>query len=226
LAFLDLLLDASDDGRVLSDADIREEVDTFMFEGHDTTAANLCWTVFCLASNPKAMIKVQEELDGIFGHARSRDITKDDLAQMKYLDCCIKESLRLFPSVPLFARYIKQDIPLDDGRKIPAGANAVIVSFFLHRDKTRFPDPEEFQPSRFFPENAVGRHPYSYVPFSAGPRNCIGQKFAVMEEKVVLAKLFLNFSFEACDNIENMRVVPDLILRPKDGIIVKMTQRD
>jgi cytochrome P450 len=99
------------------------------------------------------------------------------MAQMKYLDCCIKESLRLFPSVPLFARQIKQDIPLDDGRRIPAGTQAIIFTYFLHRDEKYFPNPEEFQPSRFFPENSTGRNPYAYVPFSAGPRNCIGKTF-------------------------------------------------
>lgn len=105
----DLLLETSEDGRPLSNRSIREEVDTFMFEGHDTTAANMSFTLFLLASHPEVQKLVQEELDDIFGDDQERPIHMDDLAKMKYLESCIKESLRLYPSVPFISRTLKED---------------------------------------------------------------------------------------------------------------------
>ncbi|KAJ6668615.1 hypothetical protein lerEdw1_012097 [Lerista edwardsae] len=172
-AFLDMLLTSTDeDGNKLSYVGIREEVDTFMFEGHDTTAAALSWCIHLLANNPETQIKLHRELDEVFGDS-DRHITMDDLKQLRYLDCVIKEALRLFPSVPFFARSLKEDCYIR-GFKVPKGADALIVPYALHRDPSSFPEPEEFRPERFFPENSAGRHPYAYVPFSAGPRNCIG----------------------------------------------------
>ncbi|CAL8091231.1 unnamed protein product [Orchesella dallaii] len=224
-AFLDLLLDASENGNVLTDADISEEVDTFMFEGHDTTAANLGWTTMLLAAHPECQKKVHEELDEIFKDDPTRDVTTADVSKMKYLECCVKESLRLYPSVPLIMRQIDHDIKLGNGKVMPQGATAFIVIYFNHRDPAHFPEPLKFNPERFSIENSTKRHPYAYVPFSAGPRNCIGQKFALLEEKVVLAKLFRTYSMEVTEKMEDVIPVPDVILRPKNGVNVAIRKR-
>jgi len=175
LAFLDLLLESSQGGTVLSDRDIREEVDTFMFEGHDTTATNMSFTLWLLASHPEVQARCVEELEAIFEGDQERPATSQDLAAMKYLDTCLKESLRLYQSVPIISRILGEDLEVD-GMFIPANTNAILFPFLLHRDPKTFPDPNRFDPERFSLENQQGRHPYSYVPFSAGPRNCIGQK--------------------------------------------------
>ncbi|XP_041641434.1 cytochrome P450 4V2 [Cheilinus undulatus] len=223
-AFLDMLLKTVDDeGNGMSHQDIQEEVDTFMFEGHDTTAASMNWAVHLLGSHPEVHRKVQQELDEVFGTS-DRPATSEDLKKLKYLDCVIKEALRLYPSVPFFARFIREDCHIN-GYKVPKGANAVIITYALHRDPRYFPDPEEFRPDRFLPENSVGRPPYAYIPFSAGLRNCIGQKFALMEEKVILASILRNFNVEACQTREELRPVGELILRPERGILIKLERR-
>ncbi|XP_061440380.1 cytochrome P450 4V2 [Rhineura floridana] len=224
-AFLDMLLNAiDDDGNKLSYLDIREEVDTFMFEGHDTTAAAMNWAIYLLASHPEAQRKVHSELDEVFGDS-DRHITMDDLKELRYLDCVIKEALRLFPSVPLLARTLSEECYIR-GFKIPKGINAIIVPYAVHREPDVFPEPEEFRPERFFPENAAGRHPYAYVPFSAGPRNCIGQRFAQMEEKTVLATILRHFRVESVQKRDQLGPVGELILRPSQGIWIQLKRRE
>ncbi|NXP16706.1 CP4V2 protein, partial [Scytalopus superciliaris] len=223
-AFLDMLLSATDDeGKKLSYRDIREEVDTFMFEGHDTTAAAMNWVLYLLGHNPEVQKKVHRELDEVFDNTE-RPVTTDDLKQLRYLECVVKEALRLFPSVPMFARTLREDCCIG-GYQIPKGSNVLVLTYVLHRDPEIFPDPEEFRPERFFPENSKGRHPYAYVPFSAGPRNCIGQRFAQMEEKTLLALILRRFWVESCQKPEELRIVGELILRPNNGIWIKLKRR-
>ncbi|XP_069545296.1 cytochrome P450 4V8 [Brachyistius frenatus] len=223
-AFLDMLLKTTyEDGSKMSHQDIQEEVDTFMFRGHDTTAASMNWILHLLGSHPEAHGKVQQELQEVFGTS-DRPMNTDDLKKLKYLECVIKEALRLFPSVPFFARSIGEDCYINSF-KVPKGANAIIITYALHRDPRYFPKPEEFRPERFLPENSVGRPPYAYIPFSAGLRNCIGQRFALMEEKVVVASILRNFNIEACQTREELRPLGELILRPEKGIWIKLEKR-
>ncbi|KAM9770202.1 cytochrome P450 4V8 [Menidia menidia] len=223
-AFLDMLLKTTDEeGNNLTHEDIQEEVDTFMFEGHDTTAASMNWALHLMGSHPEVQKKVHQELQEVFGES-DRPINTEDLKKLKYLECVIKEALRLFPSVPFFARSLCDDCHIK-GFNIPKGTNVIIITYALHRDPRYFPEPEEFRPDRFLPENSAGRPPYAYVPFSAGLRNCIGQRFALMEEKVVLASILRNFSVEACQGREDLRPVGELILRPEQGITIKLEKR-
>ncbi len=194
-----------------------------MFEGHDTTAANMAWTLHLLAKNPDIQKRAQEELDEIFESDPKRGATAEDLANMKYLERCIKEGLRLYPSVPLMSRTLHEEATVE-GKTVPAGTNVILMNYILHRDPKHFPDPEKFDPDRFLPENSRGRHPYSYVPFSAGPRNCIGQKFASMEEKIVISSVLRNFDMTTTTN--NVTAIPELILRPKNGVPIKLTPRE
>ncbi|KAE8746742.1 Cytochrome P450 CYP4c [Frankliniella occidentalis] len=224
LAFLDLLIEASQGGAVLSDDDIREEVDTFMFEGHDTTSAAISWCLFLIGCDPHVQRQVHAELDDIFADDPGRGVTMKDLAEMKYLECCIKEALRLYPSVPAFARSLREDTQIGP-YTVPAGTTAMLVIYMLHRNAEVFPEPEVFDPDRFLPDNCVGRHPFAYVPFSAGPRNCIGQKFALLEEKSVLSALFRRLRFESLDRREDLTLHGELIIRPKDGLRVRAHRR-
>ncbi|XP_068215979.1 cytochrome P450 4c3-like isoform X3 [Palaemon carinicauda] len=223
LAFLDLLLDASESDPTITDEDIREEVDTFMFEGHDTTAAAINWSLYLLGCYPDIQARVHEEIDAVFGND-NRPVTMNDLRALKYTENCIKEALRLFPSVPFIGRELREEAVIDNYR-IPVGTTVLIITFRLHRDPEQFPNPEVFDPDRFLPENILNRHPYAYVPFSAGPRNCIGQKFALMEEKIVLSSILRKFRVESCTRREDLKLLGELILRPEDGNTLKLFPR-
>ncbi|KAE8738718.1 Cytochrome P450 CYP4 [Frankliniella occidentalis] len=222
-AFLDLLLDAREAGAQLSDEDLREEVDTFMFEGHDTTTAGLCWAVFLLGSHPHIQDTAAEELEHIF-QGSDRAPTVRDLQEMKYLERVIKETLRLFPSVPFIGRKLFQDVDFG-GYKVPAGCMINIPIYHIHRNPKQWPSPHAFDPDNFLPNRVAERHPYSYVPFSAGPRNCIGQKFALMEEKTVLSYILRYYKIQAVETMEDLTLMIDLILRPESGIKVRLEPR-
>ncbi|KAL1448337.1 hypothetical protein MTO96_044092 [Rhipicephalus appendiculatus] len=100
-----------------------------------------------------------------------------------------------------------------------------VAAYFLHRDPEVFPKPEEFHPERFFPENSKGRHPFAYAPFSAGPRNCIGQKFALAEEKIVIGNILRRFTIKSLDQRDQVEIVTEMVLRPRSGLRIKFTPR-
>ncbi|RXG69180.1 putative inactive cytochrome P450 family member 4Z2 [Armadillidium vulgare] len=143
LAFLDLLLEYSDEYEALSDEDIREEVDTFMFAGHDTTAAAINWTLYLLGKHHEIQDKVYEEIESIFGNSE-REASSSDLREMKYLDCCIKESLRLFPSVPGYGRELNEDAIIDE--LWYAQGTSTFMRIKLHRDPESIPRSETYKP--------------------------------------------------------------------------------
>ena len=116
---------------------------------------------------------VVQELDEVFGDS-DRPCTMEDAAKLKYLEACIKEGLRLYPSVPVIERTISENIELD-GHQIPAGTSISLQFYALHHNEEFFPDSTKFKPERFFQQDDNHRHPYAFVPFSAGPRNCIGK---------------------------------------------------
>lgn len=224
LAFLDLLLEYSESDSQLSIEDIQEEVDTFMFAGHDTISASINWTLYMLGLHPEILEKVQQELDEVFGD-NNRAITSDDLNQLKYLECCMKESTRIYPSVTLIARQVNEDLQLDRFL-IRSGTTVHVMLYQLYRDPAYFPDPEVFQPERFAPENAKALPTYAFIPFSAGPRNCIGQKFAMMEMKILLCNILRQFHVTSQVPREDLKVTMDVILRPENGNILKLVPRN
>ncbi|RZC41276.1 cytochrome P450 4C1 [Asbolus verrucosus] len=223
LAMLDLLLTAKKEGADIDYEGIREEVDTFMFEGHDTTSMAISFILLVLANHQDIQIKVVEEILRVIGPLKTP--TYNDLQELKYTERCIKETLRLFPSVPFISRYASEEFTTKTGYTIPEGTVLHIHIIDLHRNARIYPDPLKFDPDRFLPENASERHPFAYIPFSAGPRNCIGQKFALLELKTVLCGILRKFSLEKVDDMHDITFKADLVLRPKNDIKIKILQR-
>uniref|UniRef100_A0A2K5YCE3 Cytochrome P450 family 4 subfamily B member 1 n=1 Tax=Mandrillus leucophaeus TaxID=9568 RepID=A0A2K5YCE3_MANLE len=141
----------------------------------------------------------------------------DDLGKMTYLTMCIKESFRLYPPVPQVYRQLSKPVTFVDGRSLPAGSLISMHIYALHRNSAVWPDPEVFDPLRFSTENASKRHPFAFMPFSAGPRNCIGQQFAMSEMKVVTAMCLLHFEFSLDPSRLPIKML-QLVLRSKNGI--------
>lgn len=223
LAMLDLLLAAKNAGEDIDFEGIREEVDTFMFEGHDTTAMAISFLFLTLANLPEIQNKILEEIVDTIG--REELPTYNNLQELKYTERCIKETLRLFPSVPFISRCASEDFITQTGYFIPKGTVLHIHIFDLHRDPHIYPNPLQFDPDRFLPEQVNNRHPFSYIPFSAGPRNCIGQRFALLELKAVLCGVLRKFQLEKVDDMHDVQFKSDLVLRPRHPIKVKFVLR-
>uniref|UniRef100_H2ZF41 Uncharacterized protein n=1 Tax=Ciona savignyi TaxID=51511 RepID=H2ZF41_CIOSA len=223
LDFLDTLLKARDaDGKGLSDREIRAEVDTFMFEGHDTTASGISWILYCLAENADHQEMCFREIQEQMGDRT--DIEWDDLAKLPCLTMCIKESMRLFPPVPIIFRKLNKDIEVD-GKLIAKGTDIVLHIYALHHHEMFWKDPEKFDPNRFLPKNSSNVEGYTYVPFSAGPRNCIGQRFAMNELKIAVAQVLRKLRISPSSDRKIQHAV-DVVYKTKNGIYLRFEQRN
>ncbi|KAJ8019774.1 Cytochrome P450 4V2 [Holothuria leucospilota] len=195
-----------------------------MFAGHDTVSSATTFALYLIGRHPEVQHKLHEELNQVFGSDRDRPVTPDDIQRLEYLSCVVKESLRLLPSAPLLGREIEEDVNMC-GTTIPKGTTVFIGIFWLHRDPKQFPDPEKFDPDRFLSHNMKGRHNFAFIPFSAGHRNCIGQKFALMEEKVILATILRKLNVTSLQSISELGLTYELVLRSTEGIKVKLSIR-
>ncbi|KAJ8981728.1 hypothetical protein NQ317_003793 [Molorchus minor] len=166
--------------------------------------------------------QVFEEQRSIFEDDLNRTVTFDDLNQMRYLESVVKESMRLLPPVPLIGRMTNRDVQYK-GNTIPAGTSIAIFIHGIHKDPDYFPDPEKFDPSRFLQND--GTNPYSYIPFSAGPRNCIGQKFAMLEMKSCLSNVIRKFELRPSVPEHKMIMTSNIIFKSENGVKLRFLKR-
>nr|AVL92841.1 CYP450 [Locusta migratoria] len=225
MAFLDLMIESAQNGAVISDAEIKEEVDTIMFEGHDTTAAASSFTLCILGIHQEIQKKVMDELYQIFGDS-DRPATFADTLEMKYLERVILETLRLYPPVPIIARQLKEDVKLASGDYLlPAGCTVVIGTYKVHRNPEIYHNPEEFNPDNFLAENMQNRHYYGYIPFSAGPRSCVGRKYAMLKLKILLSTVLRNYKIMSDIKESEFKLQGDIILKRADGFRIRIEPR-
>ncbi|KAB2057507.1 hypothetical protein ES319_A11G173700v1 [Gossypium barbadense] len=199
---------------------IMDECKTFFFAGHETTALLLTWTVMLLATNPHWQQKVRDEVNKVCDGGVP---SLDQLPKLTLLQMVINESLRLYPPATVLPRMAFQDIKLGD-LLIPKGLSLWIPVLAIHHSEELWgKDANEFNPERFNSRPfAAGRH---FIPFAAGPRNCIGQSFAIMEAKIILAMLISRFSFTISERYRHAPVVV-MTIKPKYGVQVYLKPLD
>lgn len=219
---LSVLLAAVDaaTGVRISDQQLRDEMMTLFLAGQDTTANALTWTWYLLARHPEVEARLQEELQCVLA---GRAPSVADLARLVYTGMIIQESMRLYPPAPQFAREPIEDVTIG-GFEVPRGSLITVSTYALHRDPRFFPDPERFDPDRFAP-GWEGRIPrYAYLPFGGGPRICIGNGFAMMEARLILATFAqrCKFSLEPPAEIAPRQLVT---LRPDRPVRMRVRRR-
>ncbi|XP_055522457.1 cytochrome P450 4g15-like [Wyeomyia smithii] len=225
LAFLDLMIETAKTGAELTDEEIKEEVDTIMFEGHDTTAAGSSFVLCLLGIHQDIQDRVYREIKQIFGDS-NRKATFNDTLEMKYLERVIFETLRLYPPVPVIARKLNQEVRLaSQNYVVPAGTTVVIGTYKMHRREDIYPNAEVFNPDNFLPERTQNRHYYSYIPFSAGPRSCVGRKYAMLKLKVLLSTILRNYRIVSDLKESDFKLQGDIILKRTDGFRIQLEPR-
>uniref|UniRef100_U3KHF3 Cytochrome P450 3A n=1 Tax=Ficedula albicollis TaxID=59894 RepID=U3KHF3_FICAL len=170
--------------KTLSDEEVLAQALIFVFAGYETTSSTLSYIAY--------------NLDEVDTHLPNKATpTYNTIIQMEYLDMVVNESIRLYPAGGWLERVCKRTVELN-GVTIPEGMVVLFPAFVLHRDPQYWPEPDEFRPERFSKENKEGIDPYTFLPFGAGPRNCIGMRFALLVVKVAVVVLLQNFSFRPC----------------------------
>lgn len=210
---LQLLLDSLDEetGARMNDQQIRDEAITMFAAGHETSATGLSWLLLELARQPEIVSKIRQEAE-IFDYVPSFD----QLLKLPYTRQVIEEGMRLYPPAWTMTREALTNDSVDN-QSIPKGISVFMSIYELHRNPNIWDKPLVFNPENFSPENVKNRDKFSYLPFGAGPRLCIGQQFAMMEMQLILAALIKRFDFEI-DPGHHVGVYPQIVLKSTNGI--------
>jgi cytochrome P450 len=218
---LSMLLAAQDeDGSRMTDKQLRDETITLFLAGHETTASTLSWTWWLLAQNPAVEAKLHAELDAVLG---GRVPSLHDLPNLPYTGHVITESLRLYPAAWGMARLAVEDHEIA-GYPVKKGMGVAMAQWVVHRDPRWYNAPEEFRPERWQGDLLKRLPRFAYFPFGGGPRQCIGNAFALMEAALILATIAQKFRLRL---VANHPVVPlaSITLRPRHGVRVSLERR-
>ena len=212
---LSLLLHArdEDDGRGMTDQQVRDEAMTLFLAGHETTALTLSWAWYLMAQHPQAEQKLWAELEAVLA-ARTPNV--DDWPNLKFTEMIVLESMRLYPPAYVIGREATADCAIG-GYAVPRGTTLLMPQWVVQRDSRFFDEPEKFKPQRWGEEKIKALPKFAYFPFGGGPRVCIGQQFAMMEMVLILATMAQKFRFrlQPCATVT---AIPTFTLRPVPGI--------
>ncbi|KAH8312403.1 hypothetical protein KR044_010584, partial [Drosophila immigrans] len=199
---------------IFSAMDVQYESRTIVFAAFETTANTVAYTLILLAMFPEYQEKAFEEIRSLFPSPGDFEVTYEDTQNMAYMDLILNESMRVLTPVPIVARQTMQDVLLSNGIVIPKGVQVAIDIFHLHRDKKIWgDDAETFNPEHFLSHHMQDKHPYSYIPFTKGIRNCIGWRYALISAKVTLGKLLRNYKLSTSFKFEDLDYVEDITLK-------------
>ncbi len=212
---LSMLMLAYDErtGAGMSDQQLRDQIFTLLMAGHETTAKALTWTLYLLDQHQDVQARLREELDSTLG---GRTPAYQDLANLPYAWMVIQESMRVYPPVWLVSRLCRGEDVIG-GYLIPAGTLVIVSPYTLHRHREFWDEPEAFRPERFSREATAARPPFAYLPFSGGPRQCVGRAFATVETQLVLATILQRYRLRVP---RRHKVEPEALvtLRPRGGL--------
>ncbi|NXG02875.1 CP3A9 protein, partial [Sakesphorus luctuosus] len=232
--FLQLMIESQNSGthenkegnhshKALTDIEVLSQAFIFIFAGYEPTSNTLCYLAYELALHPDVQQKVMEEIDAVLPN--KAPLTYDAIMKLEYLDMTLSETLRVYPLGGRIERTCKKDVEIN-GVTIPKGTVVTIPPYVLHRIPEYWPNPEEFRPERFSKENKESLDPYTYLPFGAGPRNCIGMRFALLTLKVAIASLLQRFTFQTCKETQiPIKLSSQGLLTPEKPIILKLVPR-
>ena len=219
---LSMLLNSLDEaGQGMTDPQIRDEIVTLFLAGHETTANGLSWTWYLLAQHPEVEQKLHEELDRVL---QGKAPTLADLKKLPYTEQVLQESMRLYPPVWNMSRQALADVEVG-GYTISKGSEVNLNTYAMHHDPRWWEDPERFIPERFSPDHQSKTPRMAYLPFSAGPRVCIGNSFAMMEARLILATVASRYRLRSKAGQQPVQMEPLIALRPKGGLSLEVHPR-
>ncbi|CAH4033374.1 unnamed protein product [Pieris brassicae] len=208
-------------GVALTENMIYEEVKLFCWTGHHTTGIVLSHALYCIAKFPEVQNRVLDEQKLIFNKDMLKKPNHKELIEMKYLEAVIKESIRVVPTITKISRHLKNDIQLKDGRVVPANTTVVVFYKGMYQDPKLFTEPEEYNPDRFF----LPMHNYAFVPFSSGPRNCIGFRYAWVAMKASISNIIRRYELGLAGPGTEPQFVHRLMTESRNGIQLNIKRR-
>jgi cytochrome P450 len=222
LDLLQMLIDATDEatGLPLTDQELRNEAMTMFIAGHETTANAMCWLWTILSTQSEIRTKIEHEVDEVLG---GRTPVAADFPNLPYCLKAFKETMRLYPPVPILPRHVEKDATLGQYH-LKGGSDVLFSPYLLHRHPDFWDQPEVFDPHRFDEAAQRQRHTYAYIPFGGGPRICLGNNFALMEAVFIIAMTTQRFQLNLHANAKIDALI-GLTTRPKYGVPVVLKRR-
>ncbi|MCY1031287.1 cytochrome P450 [Corallococcus sp. BB11-1] len=219
---LSMLMAARDEdtGTGMTDAQLGDEVMTMLLAGHETTATSLSWVFGLLATHPEVEARLHAEVDAVLA---GRAPTVEDVPKLGYTRQVVEEAMRLYPAAVIFSRTVMEDDVIC-GFRIPKGSAVDVSPYVTHRHPDFWEQPDVFRPERFAPEAAAKRHRFAWFPFSGGPRQCIGNSFAMMESQLVLATVAQRYRLREAPGF-TLQPESHLSLRPFGGLPMHLERR-
>lgn len=218
LSMMLLARDEDGEGR-MDDQQVRDEALTLFLAGHETTANALTWAWYLLSQHPEAEAKLHAEVDALGGRLPAFE----DLPNLKYAEMVFAEAMRVYPPVWAIGRRAKEDFPLGD-YVIPAGSVIILSPWVTHHDPRWYPEPEQFIPERWTPEEQAKRPKFAFFPFGGGSRLCIGERFAWIEGTLLLAALAAKWKLRL-DPAQKIDTKATITLRSRHGMKMRLEAR-
>ncbi|CAH0721153.1 unnamed protein product, partial [Brenthis ino] len=216
--FMDLMMDL--DGEVLTDQEIKDEINTIIMAGHDTSANVTIFALLLIGSYPEVQERIYKELQEVLGD--KDDVEKQDLSRLVYLEAVLKETMRYYVMAPFVGRFIDREVKLRNCTLKP-GYNCLFMMYGIHRNPLWGPDVNEFKPERWLDPATMPKNPNMFVGFSTGKRNCIGKTYAMMSIKVLLSHLLRRYKLHG--DHTKMVLKLDVLLKPVTGHLITLEDR-